>query len=99
MTKLPNIKALYCEWAGNDPENVDWGIPGGVNDNTQAVRLTCTYGDYVVAHDFDRETHKIYIEVTEFFSNEDIADMRDAYRIEDPNDDRCVQYTDWDFRG
>jgi len=79
MTKFPNLKARFCEWSGSDPDNVSWGLPNGVNDNTQAVRLTCTYGVYIVAHDFNRDTREEYIEVTKFFSNEEIAKMRQEY--------------------
>lgn len=79
MITFPYIKDKFCEWSGSNPDNVSWGIPGGVNDNTQAVRLSFADGDYIVAHDFDRKTREEFIEVTEFFSNEDIANMRKEY--------------------
>ena len=77
--QLAEIKKAFCEWSGDDPKTISQSIPGGVNGNTQAVRITCTDGDYIVAHDFDRETHDFYIEVCKFYSNEYIAKMQSEY--------------------
>lgn len=68
---LDEVESEYRKWAGGELADIRWGIPGGVTDNTQQVLITCSEGDYVVAHDYDRNNIAVwYIEVVKFYSNE-----------------------------